>query len=61
MCKAIQEIERKGEARGVQIGTENTRVENIRNIMKNLKFTAEQAMEALDIPKSEYNKYMNML
>ena len=29
--------------------------------MKNLKFTAEQAMEKVGIPKSEYNKYLAKL
>ena len=31
--------------------------EDIRNLMKNLKMTAEQAMEALGIPESEYEMY----
>ena len=37
------------------------RMEDIRNLMKKLKMTAEQAMEILDIPSSERCKYMTML
>ena len=29
--------------------------------MKNMKMSAEQAMDAIGIPKSEYKKYMTML
>ena len=41
--------------------TDNTRIESIRNLMKNLKLTAEKAMEALGIPKTDYEKYKSML
>ncbi len=36
-------------------------VDSIKNIMKNMKMSAEQAMDALGIPKSEHKKYMTML
>ena len=42
-------------------GREERRLEDIQNLMKNLSFTAEKAMEALSIPKSEYEKYKSML
>ena len=50
-----------GIAEGEAKGKEETRVESIRSLMKNLKMTAEQAMEALGIAKSDFGKYMNML
>ena len=34
---------------------------SIRKMMKNLKLSAEAAMEALEIPKCDYPKYMAML
>ena len=43
----------KGKERGV--------IDSIRNLMKNMKLSAEQAMDALGIPKSEHKKYMTML
>ena len=46
---------------GITIGSEDTKTTDIRNLMKNLKMTAEQAMEAIGIPKSDYNKYLTML
>ena len=36
-------------------------VDSIKNIMNNMKMSAEQAMDALGIPKSEHKKYMTML
>ena len=40
---------------------EKATILNIKNLMKNMKLTAEQAMEALGIDKSEFSKYMTML
>ncbi|MCD7955265.1 MAG: hypothetical protein LUG93_05840 [Lachnospiraceae bacterium] len=38
-----------------------TKVEDIRNLMANLKLTAEQAMQALGIPAADQPKYQAML
>ena len=46
---------------GREEGREKTTILNIKNLMKNMKLTAEQAMEALGIDKSEFSKYMTML
>ena len=51
----------EGHAEGFAEGVEEDSIIHIRNIMSNLKLTAEQAMEALGIAKSDYNKYINML
>ncbi|GEM_PF-3447786 len=81
MCKAVQEIERKGvvkgisigeargEARGISIGEARGeargevkgRIKDIKMIMQNFNLTAEQAMEALGVPKSDYKKYLSKL
>lgn len=57
MCQAIKEMledERtEGRAEGV--------VHNIRQMMKNLKLTAEQAMDVLEIPAEERSKYLEQL
>jgi len=37
------------------------KLESIRALMVNLNYTAEQAMESIGIPKSEYNKYIKEL
>lgn len=46
---------------GVEEGIEQSKISDIKNLMKNLKLTAEQAMEALGIDKGEFSKYMSML
>lgn len=37
--------------------TEETRLNSIKNVMDKLNMTLSQAMEILDIPSEEYNKY----
>ena len=58
---AISEAKREGEARGEAIGEARGQAKGIINLMKNLKMTAEQAMEALSIPREDYEKYKKLL
>ena len=46
---------------GMEKGRADERLISIRNLMSSLSLTAEKAMEALKIPKSDWNKYMSML
>ena len=46
---------------GMKESQKNAVAHSIRKMIKNLKLTAEAAMEALEIPKSDYPKYMAML
>lgn len=46
---------------GIKEGKEEEKVSSLRSMMKNLKMSAEEAMESLDIPKSERSKYMERL
>ena len=52
-----QEAEKEGFERGMEQG----RLEDVKKMMKNLKITAEKAMESLEIPKSDYDKYLSRL
>ena len=47
----------EGKAEGLAEG----RIEAIRNLMKSTNWTAFHAMEALQIPASEYEKYLAMI
>ena len=61
MCKGLQDlIEEECTIARANERTEST-VQNIRNIMKNLKLTAEQAVKAAGIEESEQAKYIAML
>ena len=54
------EIERErkaAEARGESRG----RLESIRNLMKNMKLSAEQAMITLGVPREDFEKYSVLL
>ena len=51
----------EGKDVGIKEGTEKTRLSSIRNLMKNMKWTAQQAMEALGIPTDEQPKYAALI
>ena len=53
MCQAIEGMK--------QEAVDNTLVESIKNLMKNLKMTAEQAMDALGVSSEDRKKYVQML
>ena len=71
MVMMIREMELKEEARaegraegrteGRAEGVDQTRVESIKNIMKNLKYTAQQAMDLLEIPVADQSRYFTKL
>ena len=56
MCKAFEDERLEGRLEGERIGEENLR-QAIKNLMKNLKLTSVQALEALGIPQNEWEKY----
>ena len=49
------------EARGIEQGITSTTLRSVRSLMETVGWTAEQAMDALKIPKEEREKYMKML
>ena len=73
MCNLSKGVEERGIARGLAQGLERELAQGlergleagtlnaIRNLMETLKLTAEQAMEALKVPKEEKVKYAGIL
>ena len=61
MCKAMEEMREESYQRGVEAGGEQKVRESIKNIMKNLKLTVHQAMDALGIPADDQPKYLAKL
>ena len=57
MCDALREL-MKDE---IEEEKSKTKLQAIQALMKNLKLSAEQAMEAIGIPKNEYAQYLKML
>lgn len=53
MCEVLDRVE----ARGMEKGIEENRIENIKTVMRKLSYTAKQAMDLLDIPLTERGKY----
>ncbi len=49
------------ELTGVEKGKELSLLESIKKMMKNLKLTAQQAMDTLEIPKDDQARYAAML
>lgn len=51
----------KGIARGMAKGKTEGILLSIKNLMKNLNCSPEEAMKMIDIPQSDYEKYLQML
>ncbi len=64
MCNLSEGIEQRGIQKGIQTGIQkgrmDGRLEAIQNLMKNLKFSIEQAMTALGIPEDEWETYRTL-
>jgi predicted transposase YdaD len=69
MCKVIDDYIELGEKRGIALGieqgiaqgAERVMIANIKELMKNLNFTIEQAMAALEIPNEKKKVYMELI
>ena len=61
MCKAIDDMRKESREEGRMEGVESTCLQNIRNVMEGLKYTAQQAMDLLKIPASDRQKYLTKL
>ncbi len=57
----LQDAKEEGIEEGLEKGREDTLIQNIHNLMKNLKFSAEQAMDSLGLSPEEKKKYISML
>lgn len=61
MCIIAEEFENRGIKKGIEKGIEKNTVTSIKHLMANLKMTVNQAMEVLEVPKDEREKYMKLL
>ena len=57
MCKILEDMRRET----AEKATEKNNLESIRIVMRKLKYTAQQAMEFLEIPDSEQKRYLAKL
>jgi hypothetical protein len=61
MCQAMRELMKDEIAEERTDAETETQVKNIRNIMSELKYTAEQAMDLLKIPQQKRSVYLSKL
>ncbi|MBQ9550572.1 MAG: hypothetical protein IJU87_07145 [Lachnospiraceae bacterium] len=69
MCQALRELMKDEIAEEIAKEVTKERIEattdtnlgNIKELMKNMKWTADQAMKALGIPDADQSKYSAML
>lgn len=52
MCKAFEDEREEGREEGIR--------QSVVNLMRNLKWTSQQALEALGIPRNEWEKYQQV-
>ena len=56
-----EEGREEGRQEGRAEGWEEGRLESLKNLIRNMGFTVEQAMSALGVPENEYSKYLGLL
>ncbi len=61
MCRALKDLMKEEIQKERADAAEQERVKNIKSMMENLKLSASQAMDALNIPVSEQRKYIAQL
>lgn len=61
MCDALRELMREELEEEKTKSRENTILVSIRNLMDSMKWTAEQAMDALKLPMDDRVKYVSKL
>ena len=57
LWEELEEARREGHDSGLTEGQEAERLSSIRKLMETMEWTAEQAMDALQIPLEEREKY----
>lgn len=61
MCDALRELMKEeiadAEQKAKQEAKQEVQLKSIKNLMSNLKWTAEQVMEAMSIPAEEWDFY----
>ena len=65
MCKGMEKytlrIKAEGKAEGRKEGIDKACLENIRTVMRKANYTVAQAMEFLDIPADDRQRYLSMI
>ena len=61
MCRISEEIFNEGVEQGIEQGARDKLLENVRSMVRNLQITAQQALDALDVPESERAEIIAML
>ena len=59
--QGIEQGLKQGLKQGIQQGVMQASLQNIKNLMENMNLSASQAMDALQIPAMEREKYTNLL
>ena len=61
MCQAIADMKAEAIQQGMQQGMQQNAIANIKTLMENMSWTAQQAMDALSVSAEERAKYAEML
>ena len=60
-CQKVAEATAEAAARSRDEGIRIANLNNIKSIMRNMHLSAEKAMEAIGIPKSDFTRYLALL
>ena len=61
MCEIIRRNREEAAAEAAAEAIRNSTIEHLKNLIENLKLTAKEAMDVLEIPENERTFYRNSL
>ena len=61
MCKALEDMRNEVAERVTERVEKETKLDDIKSVMKTLGLSVERAMETLEIPKAQWNTYIGLL
>ena len=61
MCKAIEDYKMEAVEKATKEVTENTRLSDLKNLMKNMQLTAQQAAAALGFSREDTDRLLQKL
>lgn len=61
MCEVFDEIRQEGIEQGIEQGEERRLIDDLRSLMERLSLTAQEALDALNVPEAKRPQYLAML
>ena len=61
MCEVFDEIRQEGVQEGIEQGDERRLIDDLHSLMERLSLTAQEALDALNVPEAKRSHYLTIL